>query len=212
MTSPQKPFGYWNKERCTEAAKKCKTRKQFSIEERSAYGAAVRCGFLDEICIHMEETKLPRGYWSKDRCAMAALTCKSRSEFFKKYQSAANAALNGGFYEEICQHIPPLGNLTKRCIYIIVDAKTRCVYVGLTYNFNKRNHSKDRSEIAGLRERGKYVMIKDYMPASEAVREERRIIKKLRDSGAWNVLNRSSGGQLGTAKKLKQNKPYMATL
>jgi hypothetical protein len=46
---------YWNKERCHEVALKYKGRYDFQVNERGAYGSALRQGFLDEICNHMDE-------------------------------------------------------------------------------------------------------------------------------------------------------------
>ena len=48
MISPQKPKRYWNKERCKEEASKYNRRVDFQKESGSAYGVALRNGWLDE--------------------------------------------------------------------------------------------------------------------------------------------------------------------
>jgi predicted GIY-YIG superfamily endonuclease len=48
-----KPNNYWIKEKCQEAALKCKTKKEFKLCFNSAYNAAKRNGWLNEICTHM---------------------------------------------------------------------------------------------------------------------------------------------------------------
>lgn len=53
MSSPQKPAGYWNFKRCQEEALKYLTKKDFSKNSSSAYGAASRNFWIKTICSHM---------------------------------------------------------------------------------------------------------------------------------------------------------------
>ncbi len=54
MTELIKIKGYWTKEKCFEEALKYKTRRSFSKTNGSAYNAARKNGWIDEICSHMK--------------------------------------------------------------------------------------------------------------------------------------------------------------
>ena len=50
----RKPGGYWTKERCAEVARGYSVRKEFEQQDKGCYIYALRRGWLDEICSHME--------------------------------------------------------------------------------------------------------------------------------------------------------------
>ena len=54
MDETRKPAGYWTLERCRKEALKYKTKTEFSKGCVSAYQAALRNGWLDEVCAHMK--------------------------------------------------------------------------------------------------------------------------------------------------------------
>lgn len=53
MRRSRRPNGYWTKDKCAEVAKKFNHRKDFEIAHPSAYVAARRNNWLNEICSHM---------------------------------------------------------------------------------------------------------------------------------------------------------------
>ena len=53
MRKMPRPHGYWNKERCQEEALKFTSRSMFNRESNSAYSSALRNGWLDDLCNHM---------------------------------------------------------------------------------------------------------------------------------------------------------------
>ena len=55
LTSPIKPSGYWNKEKCIGVAKNCRTKKEFSDRYLSAYSAMYENNWVSEVCLHMEK-------------------------------------------------------------------------------------------------------------------------------------------------------------
>ncbi len=57
METFSRPMGYWDKERCRERAADYNSKSEFSKGCPSAYGAAQKNGWLDDICSHM----IPRG-------------------------------------------------------------------------------------------------------------------------------------------------------
>jgi len=54
----RKPMGYWTKERCAKEAEKFKYKSEFSRKANGAYISALKNGWIDEICSHMEP-KIP---------------------------------------------------------------------------------------------------------------------------------------------------------
>lgn len=68
--------------------------------------------------------------WTKEKCQEEALTCKTKSEFYKKYMSAAGSALNNGWIDEICSHMEnktkPKGYWTyEKCLTAAIEQGTR---------------------------------------------------------------------------------------
>ena len=130
MTTINKPTGYWTKEKCLEAALSCKTKKEFISKFSGAYNVAKRNGWLNEICAHMETKRKPRGYWTKEKCLEAALSCKARKEFKNKFGSAYSAAQTNGWLNEMYAHMEtkskPMGYWTKeRCLEAALSCKTK---------------------------------------------------------------------------------------
>lgn len=97
--------GYWTKERCREEALKYSRRKDFQRGRGSAYSAAIRHGWLDEICEHMKSTIKPRGYWTKKRCFEEAHKYNSQQEFQEKAGGAFTALKRNGWLKEACAHM-----------------------------------------------------------------------------------------------------------
>ena len=125
MTSTRKSKGYWTKERCHEEALKFKTKTEFKIESRSAYESALKKGWLDNICSHMESLKKIKGYWGKDRCREEALKYKTRSEFRIKSRSAYSSSLRKGWLEDVCSHMQSNVWTKEKCYQEALKCKTR---------------------------------------------------------------------------------------
>lgn len=194
-----KKYGYWTKEKCCEEALKYKTRKEFQIEISSAYQASYRNEWLDEICSHMVEIKKLKGYWTKERCHKEALKYKLKKDFISS-GSVYYIAYRNGWINEICSHMEIVGNRFKRCIYA-VEFSDNHVYVGLTYNTEKRfkNHQdkkKNTTVYKYIHSSGLIPIFKkltDYIPVQEASLLEEKIkndYKKLN----WLILNKVKCG------------------
>lgn len=96
---------YWTKEKCYEEALKFNCRKDFYTNSKRCYDACCRNGWLEEMCKHMQSTKKPNGYWTKERCLEISCTCSSRSEFKEKNASAYRKSRQKGWLDEICSHM-----------------------------------------------------------------------------------------------------------
>ena len=77
--------------------------------------------------------------WTKEKCLEEALKYNSRTDFFNSNGSAYNRSIRNGWLDEICSHMMVIGNLKKRAIYCF-EFEDNHVYVGLTYNINKRRN------------------------------------------------------------------------
>jgi hypothetical protein len=101
----RKPNNYWTFENCRDLALSCNTKSEFRKKSDSAYNAALKNKWLDEICQHMIIIQKPNGYWSREKCFDTAKECNSRSEFSKKYRTAYKLALKLDILDEVCKHM-----------------------------------------------------------------------------------------------------------
>lgn len=97
------PCGYWNKEKCRLEALKYSNRTEFSKQSNGAYTAALKKGWLDEICKHMVVKWQHK--WDKESCRKEALKYNNRSDFAKYAVGAWTAACKKGWMDEICSHM-----------------------------------------------------------------------------------------------------------
>lgn len=100
----QKPFGYWNKERVRREALKYTTRTEFAIKSCGAYTAALKKGWIDEVCSHMI-VKWQKKWANYKICCEEAKKYKTRTAFQRECNGAYTYALRHGFLNEICSHM-----------------------------------------------------------------------------------------------------------
>ena len=118
--------GYWTKERCIEEASRFTKKSTFRKECQGAYGSAWKNGWLEEICMHMNQTQT-RGYWTKERCIEEGKKYSRRSDFRKGGKGAYNAAYTKGWLEEVCAHMDKPYQYTKE----------ECRVIALKYNVER---------------------------------------------------------------------------
>lgn len=104
MPNVRRPNGYWDLERWAEAAAQYLNRVEFSKNAASAYRAANRNGWLEEICRHMAP-KAKRNYWTKEICHHEALKFNSRNTFRKQAMAAYSKSHKQGWLDDICGHM-----------------------------------------------------------------------------------------------------------
>lgn len=92
----------WTKEKCQEIALKYKTKKEFIKKYNSAYKAAYKYNWLDDICSHMTKN---RTHWTKEKCKEKALKYKHKIDFKNNDISAYRFAYNHNFLNDICLHM-----------------------------------------------------------------------------------------------------------
>ena len=123
--------------------------------------------------------------WSKERCKEEALKYKSRKDFQISNRPAYNNAWKNGWLDDICSHMTVIGNLTKRAIYSF-EFEDNSVYIGLTYNINKRKNehltSPKSSVFMHIKETGLIPIFKqltDYIDIETAVEMEGSKIREI---------------------------------
>ena len=100
MRRPAPSNYYWTKDRCKEEAAKYETLKDFR-KNSYAYNAALKNGWITEICSHMARAAKPAGYWTKERCIKEARKNETFSQFRKNCASAYAIAWRNGWLDEL---------------------------------------------------------------------------------------------------------------
>jgi hypothetical protein len=95
------PKGYWkNKENMMKEARKYKTKEEFQKGNLTAFLAAHRYGFIDEMYWMVKQKQHKKGYWTYKHIEEEALKYDTKSEFFKGNQTAYRAALKMGVIDD----------------------------------------------------------------------------------------------------------------
>jgi predicted GIY-YIG superfamily endonuclease len=178
MLDKHKPFGYWTEDRCTEEAKKFKTRSEFKKLSSSAFTKARKSGWLDDICTHMIGGRKPNGYWTKERCAKEASKFKTRVAFQEGSGTSFVLASRNNWLDDICTHMTggqkPSGYWTKeRCATEASKFKTRVEFKkGSVSAYSKAGSNGWLDEICSNMERvGNLLNRAIYLIANERLKE-----------------------------------------
>ena len=122
MEQPQKPNGYWTKERCLEHAKQFKTINEWTNANSSPAINARRYGWIDECTKHMIRTIKPGGYWKvKENVVNSAKEYDTITKWARNNSSSYKSARINGWFEEVTRHMEkkryPPGYWTKeKCV------------------------------------------------------------------------------------------------
>jgi hypothetical protein len=199
MVRPTQYNKIWFKEACKHEALKYNTRTMFNQSSMGAYLSAKRNGWLNEICQHMTVLRIK---WSKELCKNEALKYNSRSEFARKCGGGHAFATKNKFLDEICQHMATIGSLKKRCTYA-AEFDDGFVYIGLTYNFNKRtarhlvdNKSQIYKHIQVCSHKPIFKQLTKYINIEKAKQNEQYYVDNYYKNG-WQVLNIAKTGAIG---------------
>lgn len=190
--------GYWTPETTGFESIKYPTRRQFKLGSNKAYQAALRGGWLDEICKHMSNPQKPSGYWDFIRVHTEALKYKTRNDFRVYSMSAYKVAIEKNWIDVVCSHMVPQGNRKKRIIYEIADHINKIVYIGLTFSLQTRQ-SQHRSKefFSKIFDRDvELVPLTGPLPIDAAIKQESFFVGHYKLMG-YNVLNKAKTGSLG---------------
>lgn len=186
---------------CMERASRFTSRVEFRKNDKPAYSACCRNGWVDLCCSHMTPRKTMR---TKDDCAREASKYESRSQFKHLDPNTYSSSLKNGWLDDVCSHMRPKSTLAERSIYEIWSIDAAVVYVGLSSNPVRRlaeHRTSGRNGVADMVRRGARFLFGPPIGLMAAQQEERRLIQLYRDLGI-HVLNIAKGGALG-GKRLK---------
>ncbi len=203
MLKPKPHNHIWNFNKCEKEAKKYNLKKDFQNISNTAYQAAWKNKWLEQICGHMEENKKPHKYWTKERCALEALNYNHRIVFHKNSSAAYSKAHKNGWLDQICGHMSVLGSKKLRYVYSFTFSDGS-IYFGLTTNHIRRynEHKQDPLSkvfqyIQLLNEEPVFKVLTPNLVATEIAQEmEKQLIKEHIEKG-FNVLNADKGGGTG---------------
>ena len=95
------PKGYWkDRNNIMEEAKKYSTKQEFQKKNLSAFLAAHKYGYIDEMEWLARRNQHKWGYWTYKNIEKEALKYNTKTEFFKKNQTAYRAALKLGIIDD----------------------------------------------------------------------------------------------------------------
>ena len=192
--------GYWTYDMVKNDALKYKKRNDFNRNSKSAYLAAHRNGWLDEVCSHMKSVN----NYTFDKVKLESSKYLTRSEFKKNSLPYYNAAHRNGWLDEVCSHMKPQGSLYKRYVYK-VSFDDKSIYIGLTYNFDRRKsehlisgNSSVHKHIIQTGLKPNFYLLTDLLSIEDAVKIECELISYYKNIG-FNILNKVKGGGLGSS-------------
>jgi len=179
----KKPNNYWSKEKCYIESLKYNTIKEFSENNNSVYQICCKNKWLD-VCSHLTKTLKSKGYWTEEKCQEEALKYNTKTEFAKNSSTAYNKSLEMNYLDKFCSHMIKLGDRKNRCIYAY-EFNDNHVYIGLTYNIEKRNKKHTSEENSTVykyinQSRSEYVLVKltDYIDIDNAIKLEGEYVEK----------------------------------
>ena len=95
------PKGYWkNKENMFREAKKYTTKEEFKNNNLTAFLAAYKYGYIDDMYWLVKQKQHRKGFWTYKEIEKEALKYNTKTEFFNKNQSAYRAALKLGIIDD----------------------------------------------------------------------------------------------------------------
>jgi predicted GIY-YIG superfamily endonuclease len=174
----------WTDESLRKEVSKYETLADFTNFSQSAYQTLKRKGqdYFNEVTKNLNRTIS----WTDEMLKEEALKYKTRGEFQRGSNVAYQLAKSRGILDDICSHMERVGSKYKRLIYSY-EFPDNSVYVGLTYNLNKRDFSHMNRESSsvyqhmvktGLRPIKK--TLTEFLDKDEASRVEGKLTEKYR--------------------------------
>lgn len=193
-----------DKEKVITLSQLCNNREDFFRTYRAAYKKAIDLDILDVLFPRIKRKKY---YWTNEKVLEEADKYSTKNDFAKNNITAYNYYVK----RKLKRKIPfnSLGNREFRCIYVFVFNDNH-VYVGLTYNFEKRviDHlsGKYNSSVFNYIQNNPNVnyiskKITKYISKEEASRLEGLVLNKYLRLGYEKINKNSTGGLGGNSKK-----------
>ena len=159
----------------------------------------IRLGCFDELFPLYEN---PLKYTDEELIAEAQ-KYDTKVEMFRKCHHMYARIKDRGLEDKAFAHMKVLGDRKKRMIYAY-EFPDHSVYIGLTYNYDKRDIEHKTKENSAVRRHVKqtgltpvHKPLTDYLPVKEAQRMEGEYVEHYRSLG-WTILNVKPTGGVGT--------------
>lgn len=95
------PKGYWkNRENIMNEARKYSSKEEFQEKNLTAFLAAYKYAYVDEMDWLVKQKQHKKGYWTYEHIEMEALKYNTKTDFFKGNQTAYKAALKLGIIND----------------------------------------------------------------------------------------------------------------
>jgi predicted GIY-YIG superfamily endonuclease len=189
---------------CQQEALKYKSRTNLLKNKSEIYTRAYNKGWLDDICKHMKRTNGHKIKWTYEKCRECALKCINKTEFINNYRSAYLKCLKNDWLKDLCSHMQIVGNRFSRLVYLCYFINNS-VYVGLTYNFEKRKNqhlNSSKSVIYKYCKKTKlkpiFISLTNYISVKQAQKLEESWLNifKIHD---FTILNSNKTGGIGAS-------------
>jgi len=207
----KKPRNYWTKQNCEIEALKYNRISDFKRKSGGAYNSAKSNNWLTEITKHIISKIKPVGYWSFENCKKEALKYNSRTEFKTKSAGAYDSCKENGWIDIVSGHMINIGHRYRKCVYSYEFIDNH-VYVGITYNIERRKHDREKCKTDSVTKHIKktglsplFRQLTDFIAVDEAVYLENDYVKRYSKNG-WNILNQSKTGSVGSVRKWTKEK------
>lgn len=217
-----KPRGYWDiKENVIKEAKKYQTRSEFCRCCGSAYDAARKHGWLDEMTWFVSKHK-PYNYWTKERVFAEAKNYKTKNAFRKGCMTAYLYAYRNKWFDEMTwlkDERLDIINDKNDSVYKYYWEETNAIYIGRTVisqqpeRHNAHSTSEKDTVFRYAKENGLAVpqmeIIEDGLTLKEGLEREDYWVKYYKKKG-YNVINKAKtgigSGSIGAFAKGKWSK------
>jgi len=191
-------------------AKKYKSVKDFSINNNRAFNDARYWGkdFYKKITSHMT---LPYIKWTKEVIVKDAKKYKRKMQWAKNSPSAYSASYKLGINKIASKHFEKIGSHVSRCIYSIKIRNKKIIYIGLTYDYQRRtnDHLKSKRLKSLIRSYGKkniiFEKLTNYLPTEKAKILEGKYITSFKNQN-YELLNIAKHGGVGNTPSKWTNK------
>lgn len=95
----------WTKEKCIEASKNCKTRKEFIVKYPGAYRSSKKNNWLNDIYNNFSQLVNEKGFWTKEKCYNESLKFKTRKELKENCLACYSTIINNKWSKELFAHM-----------------------------------------------------------------------------------------------------------
>lgn len=117
MTSPKKPMGYWTQDMLMADAQQYQTPAEWKKANASAYATARANGWLTKCYTHMTRSRMPAGYWTKEKVIESARRFRTIAEWSFAAGNAYDAAKRQDWIDEATEHMARIFSHGEYTIY-----------------------------------------------------------------------------------------------